>query len=123
MEDRGSTVNQDDRRRGDRILGNGLAKLQVVESKDEKLDGLTFESEVKDLSPQGLRLECDRPLDGCKLDLWVQLEGYADKVFLAADVRWVQKLGDRRFQAGVQIIDNPLSDFAAWLKLFNDLSN
>ncbi|MBD3647013.1 MAG: PilZ domain-containing protein [Pseudomonadales bacterium] len=122
MEDDSVLQDQDERRRGDRIPVSGMAKLQVIESGSELLDGLTFESELKDLSPQGLRLECDRSIEGCKLDMWVQVEGRRDKIFLAADVRWVRELGDDRFQAGVQLIDNPLSDFSAWLKLFSALS-
>ena len=57
---------------------------------------------VLDLSAGGMRLLCNRPLDG---KLRVFLAGYDLSVALQAEVVWTHRHGRRRHEVGLKLLD------------------
>ena len=93
---------------------HGTASAQIVESDEPDSIGYEFESEILEISVNGLRITCDRALEDCVMNLWVTLPGYTQKLFLSAELRWSSFDGDQTYEAGVEVINNPLTDSEAW---------
>lgn len=108
----------DSRRREQRQAFNADATIQVMESSDEELIGLTLETKIIDVSTFGLRLEVDRFIHECSLGLWVDLADESDSFFLAAAIRWATWHDGDGYQVGLELIENPLSDQERWNELW-----
>ncbi len=102
------------RRQHSRTPTGGQVLGQVVEADDATLVGYTFQSTILEISPCGLRLVTDTMIKNCRIDLWVEIEGYTKKLFLTTDVRWVSLEESGQYQVGVEITDNPLADMTEW---------
>ena len=63
-------VSIESRRREQRQMFQTEATIQIMESSDDELVGLTLETTIIDVSTSGLRLACDRFLHECSVGLW-----------------------------------------------------
>ena len=113
----------DTRRREQRLVFNEEATIQIMESSDPDLVGLTLETTIMDVSTLGFRLSCDRFVHECSLGLWVDLADASESYFLAAAVRWASWGEEDGFQLGLELIDNPLSDQGRWNELWQTRLN
>ncbi|MDA0978630.1 MAG: GFA family protein [Proteobacteria bacterium] len=104
-----------------RRLHHGSASAEVTESEDDALLGYRFQAEILEISHSGLRLSCDRLLADCTLDLWVVLDGKETRLRLSVEVRWASGDPSSGYEAGVEVIDNPLTDIAAWYQRLKEL--
>ncbi len=102
------------RRQHKRTPTGGQVLGQVVDADDPALIGYTFHSSILEISPCGLRLVTDTMISGCRIDLWVEIDGHSKKLFLTTDVRWVGQEESGYYQVGVEITDNPLADMTEW---------
>ncbi len=115
MEDSATDVDVS-RRKEERRLLNGDATIQVIDSKDPELDGLTIENaKILDASSLGLRLSCDTFLGECTIGVWVSIEGAETTMFLVTEVRWASWEEEVGYQVGVEVVDNPLAETDAWV--------
>ncbi len=106
-----------DLRRETRAETGGTAILQVVDATDENLVGTTFRSQVLEVSPSGMRLTADSLIENCKVDVWISIDGFPQKLFLTSEVRWASQESEGDCQLGLEIIDNPLTDVNTWCQI------
>ena len=108
----------DNRRAEPRRLFNQQATIQVMESSDAEILGLTLETTIIDVSTHGLRMACDRFLHECSLAIWLDLADESGSLFLTTAVRWASWNEEDGFQIGLELIDNPLSELDKWVNLW-----
>ncbi len=113
----------DSRRREQRQTFSAEATIQVMESADQELIGLTLDTTIVDVSTNGLRLACSRFLHECTLGIWIDLADESDNYFLAAAIRWASWHEGDGFQVGLELTDNPLSDQEKWNELWKTRLN
>ncbi|XOV90334.1 MAG: PilZ domain-containing protein [Pseudomonadota bacterium] len=106
-----------DLRRENRADAGGMAILQVVDATDENLVGMTFRSTVLEVSPSGMRLTSETLIENCKVDVWISIDGFPQKLFLTSEVRWSSLEDEGECQLGLEIIDNPLTDVDTWCQI------
>ncbi len=104
----------DARRRHPRTVTPGFVFGQVAQTDDDDLIGRAFKGEIIEISPCGLRVETSLDIAYGTLDLWVEIEGFPERMFLSTEIRWSEWLDEDRFHVGVEIVPNPLSDLDAW---------
>ena len=103
-----------------RMIVEGEATVQVVESDDPQLVGHEYVAVLHEVSLSGLRISCDQPLGDCVLELWVTT-GSKQRLRLNAESRWHSLDEDDNCEIGLEIIDNPLTDYGEWCDLVGDL--
>lgn len=114
--------NRDVERRGEsRQLSPGRVEARIVQSDDPALDGVTFEADLLEIARSGLRLTAEAMLPPCQLHLWVRLNAFPERLFLTAELVWSSIEATGEHHAGVEIMDNPLTDIEEWRALHNQV--
>lgn len=108
---------EENRRREDRALQDGTARVQVLESSSTELQGMTFEADVYDTSVSGLRIECNELLDDCVLLIQVSLTGSGESLSIRGEVRWASFEEDGNFQMGVEFAGNDSALNEQWMNM------
>lgn len=106
-----------ERRAESRQHSPGRLSARIVQSDDPALDGVTFEADLLEISPSGLRLTADAMLPPCQLHLWVRLNAFPERLFLTAELVWSSIEASGEHQLGVELMDNPLTDVEEWRTL------
>jgi hypothetical protein len=110
------------RRRHERAPANGRVVAQVAQADDPLLIGLTFHSDILEISACGLRLATSTQVEGCILELWVEVTGHPVRMFLSTEVRWSARDDESgQYHLGVEIIPNPLTDIEEWCAYQRDV--
>lgn len=104
-------------RRERRIVTSGRAVLQVVQTDDPHLLGATFHADVMEASTGGMRLTSNRFVENCRVDIWINLDGHQDKLFLTAEVRWSSHEAGNEYQLGLELVSNSLTDNERWCEI------
>lgn len=112
---------EENRRKEPRRLFNTEATIQVMESSDSELVGLSLETTIVDVSTLGLRLSCSQFLHECSVGIWIDLADYTETYFLTANIRWTSWNETDGFQVGLEFIENPLSDQERWNELWQSI--
>ena len=103
------------RRRHERLTTKGRVRGEVADAADSSLIGREFKGEIVEISPCGLRIETPLDLDAGTLDMWVELDGFDQRIVLSTEIRWVECVDDDLYHLGIEIITNPLSDLDSWV--------
>ena len=89
--------------------------LQVVQSTNPDLVGITLSCTTIDVSPNGLQISCSQEIPvGCVIDLWVDDSARPGKFFLSSEVRWSREKQAGNFHVGVQLLEGAATDIQEW---------
>ena len=110
-----STEGRYDQRQEFRRESNERLFLQIVQSMNPELVGVTLSCTALDVSPGGLRISCQQEIPaGCVIDLWVDDSARPGKFFLSSEVRWAREVQAGIFQVGVQLLQGAATDLDEW---------
>ena len=96
--------------------------FQITSSAHDTLPpGTVVRCSTRDISPQGLRIQLDRPLSkGSQLELSVEVLGLPGIFFLAGEVKWCKVLDEsKRNLVGVELRERQSDDLKLWRGLIN----
>ena len=89
--------------------------LQVVQSTNPDLVGITLSCTTLDISRGGLKISCDQEMPvGCVIDLWVDDSARPGKFFLSSEVRWTREKQAGDFHVGVKLLEGAATDIEEW---------
>jgi hypothetical protein len=91
--------------------------VQIVSSTHDTLPpGTVVRCSTKDVSPQGIRIQLDRPLsEGCLLELCVEFLNHPGFIFLAGEVKWCKVLAEsKRYLVGMELKERQTDNFKLW---------
>ncbi|MFT4633869.1 MAG: hypothetical protein ACJARY_002936 [Candidatus Azotimanducaceae bacterium] len=92
--------------------------IQIVDCTNAEKIGTTVSCHSTESSARGLRICADEHIPaGSRIDLWVNISARPGKFFLSADVRWSSQPENGLYQFGVELINGPATDTAAWRAL------
>lgn len=114
-----------DRRRTPRGVHEEAIVIKVISSSDDEiLPGRTFLAKTADISLQGLRIRLNHePAVGCTLEMWVVSHRHEGTLVLNGTVRWARPSKQDGFtvQSGIELSEDPGSDFLRWRQIVADL--
>jgi hypothetical protein len=117
--DRGSPDGSEDDQRGElRKFSGERLFVQITQSNDQDLLGITLSCTTTDASSHGIKFVSDQFIPvGCLLDLWVDDNTRPGKFFLSGDVRWTQKVGHAKTIVGVRLQEGLATDIDTWREI------
>ena len=96
--------------------------FQITSSAHDTLPpGTVVRCSTRDISPNGLRIQLDRPLSkGSQLELSVEVLGLPGIYFLAGEVKWCKVLDEiKQNLVGVELRERQSDDLKLWRGLIN----
>ena len=117
----------DERRQQARLQRDDKLLIQVLSaSESPELVGEILTCTAVDVSRTGLRLEVmhEAPV-ASEIDLWIDVKGYAGKYFLHGCIVWCYEYDaeSRDFYLGIEIQDQPGTDYGEWQQMVAELDN
>lgn len=107
-----------ERRKESREPARDHAFVQITDSSEASLIGLTFPCKVVEVSSYGLRICTEKEIpDGARLDLWIDIGLPQGKIFLASEARWVSWEDNGDFHVGLEILEGPATDVQLWREM------
>lgn len=104
-----------ERRRESRYPMEDRVFIQIIESDEQDLIGITLTCLVVDASAHGLRIASETFVpDGSRLDLWLDDTSRHGKFFLTSEVRWVTVASSGECDLGLEMLESPASDVNEW---------
>jgi hypothetical protein len=89
--------------------------LQVVQSTNPDLVGITLSCTTLDVSTGGIKISCSQEIPvGCVIDLWVDDSTRPGKFFLSSEVRWAREKQLGNFHVGVKLLEGAATDIEEW---------
>jgi hypothetical protein len=89
--------------------------LQIVQSTNPELMGVTLSCTALDVSRDGLGISCHQEIPvGCVIDLWVDDSARPGKFFLSSEVRWSREVQAGNFHVGVKLLEGAATDLDEW---------
>ena len=112
----------DDGRKHIRQARDEKVVFQITSSAHGTLPpGTVLRCSTENISPQGLRIQLDRPLSkGSQLELGVEISSHPGVFFLAGEVKWCKVLdGSKRNLVGVELKERQTDDLKLWRGILN----
>ncbi|HET8707827.1 MAG TPA: PilZ domain-containing protein [Pseudomonadales bacterium] len=92
----------------------------MASSYDESLPGAVVACTTCDISPNGLQVKMDQPVQaGAILDLCIEMQRSSKRFFLTGEVKWVRENEDGlSWRVGFLLFDGINTDIEEWKALF-----
>lgn len=107
-----------ERRRIPRLSRHEKLFIRIASSQEHpELVGNTLRSSIDDLSPEGLRVRLQHPLEqGCTLELWVKLSDHPGSYLLTGEIMWQAGAPDDQgsYVTGLRLLDGFGEDHGLW---------